>query len=76
MRAHFHMKMPNYLVIPELIRQAEQERTDVPAPVGCIKHRCQAAVGEGAACQISSDCQDGMQCLVAGAPPPKGGIPP
>lgn len=42
----------------------------------CIKHKCQAPVGDGAACLISSDCQDGLQCLlVPGAPetgnPPK-----
>lgn len=57
-------------------RQNDVDKRHPECKERCIKHRCQAAASEGAACQISNDCQDGMQCVVAGAPPPKGGIPP
>lgn len=29
----------------------------------CIKHKCQPPIGQDGACLISSDCQEGMQCL-------------
>lgn len=29
----------------------------------CIKHKCTAPIVEGGACQTTSDCADGLQCL-------------
>jgi hypothetical protein len=42
----------------------------------CIKHKCQKPVDDGGACLISSDCQDGMQCLPAAGPKQKNGQAP
>ena len=43
----------------------------------CIKHKCQTPIAAGGACLISTDCQDGLQCLpdAAGAKT-KNGQPP
>lgn len=57
-------------------RQNDIDKRHPECKERCIKHRCQAPSAENAPCLISSDCQDGMQCVVAGPPPPKGGIPP
>jgi hypothetical protein len=43
--------------------------------VRCIKHRCAAPAAEGAACQTTSDCKDGLQCVPAVAGAPKLGAP-
>jgi hypothetical protein len=43
----------------------------------CIKHRCADAVAEGGECQVTKDCQDGLQCLpgTASHPAAKGEPP-
>lgn len=42
----------------------------------CIKHKCQAPIGAGGACLVSTDCLDGMQCLpTPGAAALKNGQP-
>jgi hypothetical protein len=37
----------------------------------CIKHRCAPPAPENGECHVTLDCQDGLQCLVSGPPPPK-----
>jgi hypothetical protein len=41
----------------------------------CIKHKCAAPVAEGIACQTTSDCAEGLQCLPALGGAPKIGVP-
>jgi hypothetical protein len=41
----------------------------------CIKHKCGAPGTDGAACQTTSDCSDGLQCLPALGGAPKVGVP-
>lgn len=57
-------------------RQNDVDQRHPECQQRCIKHKCQAPIGDGGACLISSDCQDGMQCLpVAGGAPQKNGMP-
>ena len=41
----------------------------------CIKHRCAAPAAEGATCQTSADCADGLSCIPAPGGAPKLGVP-
>lgn len=41
----------------------------------CIKHKCAAPAADGAACQTTSDCADGLQCVPAAMGAPKIAIP-
>lgn len=41
----------------------------------CIKHKCTAPATEGSACQTTSDCAEGLQCLPALGGAPKIGVP-
>lgn len=57
-------------------RQDDVDKRHPQCKERCIKHKCQAPVGENGACLISADCQDGMQCLPSGAAPTRPGIVP
>jgi hypothetical protein len=58
-------------------RQNDVDKRHPECKERCIKHKCQAPIGEGAACLISSDCKDDLQCLpAAGAAPLKNGQAP
>jgi hypothetical protein len=58
-------------------RQNDVDRRHPECKERCIKHKCQAPIGAGGACQISSDCVDGLQCLpTASAVALKNGQPP
>ncbi|MDB4933090.1 MAG: hypothetical protein JWP87_62 [Labilithrix sp.] len=60
--------------LAEYTKQNDVDRRHPECKDRCIKHKCQAGIAEGGACLISSDCQDGTQCLdVAGAAPTKNG---
>lgn len=41
----------------------------------CIKHKCSAPASDGSACQTTSDCMEGLQCLPVLGGAPKTGIP-
>jgi hypothetical protein len=41
----------------------------------CIRHKCTAPVTDGNACQTTSDCAEGLQCLAALGGAPKGSAP-
>jgi len=56
-------------------RQTDVDARHPECKERCIKHRCAPPAAEGAACQISSDCQDGLQCLPAPGGAPKLGVP-
>lgn len=65
--------------VDSLATYARQNDVDTRHPEckdRCIKHKCQKAVDEGGACLISSDCQEGMQCLPAAGPLQKNGQAP
>ncbi len=55
-------------------RQNDIEKRHPECKDRCIKHKCAAPIGENGACLISSDCQDGMQCLVGTGTAPKTGV--
>lgn len=58
-------------------RQNDVDRRHPECKERCIKHKCQSPIGEGGACLISTDCQEGLQCLpAAGAAPMKNGQAP
>jgi hypothetical protein len=50
-------------------RQNDVDKRHPECKERCIKHKCQAPIGEGGACLISSDCTEGLQCL-----PTTGGV--
>lgn len=56
-------------------RQSDLEKRHPECKDRCIKHKCSAPVAENGPCLISSDCQDGMQCLVGTGVAPKTGVP-
>jgi hypothetical protein len=51
--------------LAEYTRQTDIDKHHPECKDRCIKHKCQPPIAEGGACLISSDCQDGMQCLDA-----------
>jgi hypothetical protein len=55
-------------------KQNDLERRHPECKDRCIKHKCSAPAGEGVACLISADCQDGMQCLPGTGKDPKTGV--
>jgi hypothetical protein len=57
-------------------RQDDVDKRHPECKERCIKHKCQAAVAENGPCLITSDCQDGMQCLPSGAPAVRVGLIP
>jgi hypothetical protein len=57
-------------------RQDDVDKRHPECKDRCIKHKCQPPVGEGGACLITNDCQDGMQCVPSGAPSTRPGIVP
>lgn len=56
-------------------RQNDVDKRHPECEDRCIKHKCSPPVAENGACLISSDCQDGMQCLVGTGVAPKTGVP-
>lgn len=56
-------------------RQTDIEKRHPTCKDRCIKHQCQPPVAENAACLISSDCQEGLQCLPAPNAPKTGIVP-
>ncbi len=51
--------------LASVTRQVDVARQHPDCAERCIKHKCATPLGAGAACQISADCQDGLQCLAA-----------
>jgi hypothetical protein len=48
------------------VRQTDFEKEHPECAAGrCIKHRCAAPAPEGGACQVTLDCEDGLQCITS-----------
>ena len=56
-------------------RQTDVDKRHPDCKDRCIKHRCAAPVVENGACLISTDCQDGLQCLPSGGVSPRTNAP-
>lgn len=56
-------------------RQTDSDKRHPQCKERCIKHQCQPPVADGAPCLISSDCQEGLQCLPIPGGPKTGIIP-
>src|SRR5262249_9088426 len=53
------------------VRQTDFEKQHPECAAGrCIKHRCAAPATEGAECQVTLDCDEGLQCIPSGTPAP------
>ena len=56
-------------------RQDDVDKRHPECSDRCIKHKCQAPIAEDGACLITSDCRDGLQCLVTPGGPKVGNPP-
>ena len=56
-------------------RQDDVDKRHPECKDRCIKHKCQGPIAEGALCLITSDCPEGLQCLVIPGGPKEGNPP-
>jgi len=54
------------------VRQTDIDKDHPECAAGrCIKHRCGPPAPENGECQVTLDCEDGLQCIGGGTPPKK-----